>query len=137
MPESLDDSGLGSPINCSAQSKGCSIVLLDERVSRCQSVSLLSSKICSIQLVSSGSLYSDSGRRKKAKIDDGGDKTEGEDLPPREQGTRYQWCRKECYVEDNNVKEDFIIRILQVISDARFTGVKRNYCEVFVSATYK
>ena len=39
----------------------------------------MSRKNYSIQFVSFGSLYSDSGHRKKAKIEDGGDETEGED----------------------------------------------------------
>ena len=39
----------------------------------------MSRKNYSIQFVSFGSLYSDSGHRKKSKIEDGGDETEGED----------------------------------------------------------
>ena len=145
IPETLDVVGFGSPqLNSSTQSKADSS-LLEESPGSCTSVSLLSKnsgKRCSLRFSSVGSLYSD--HRKRARTDDSGDETEVEDDETMSSADQSKTSKdlnvdegsdrdEDPDIDESDVtanKEDILIRIGQVISDAKYSGVKSDKCEV-------
>ena len=123
-------------------SSACS--LLGESFPRCPSRSLLSknaSKRCSQQMSSAGSMYSEDENRKKTKVIDSGDETEGEEDPivKGSMGCNKLEIGAESEGEGGDDKgeeeagteeEDFMVRINEVVSQAIFMGILLEDCEV-------
>ena len=140
--EGSESPGSESPTDAAGDNLDCS--LLGESFPRCSSRSLLSknsSKRCSQQMSSAGNMYREEDSRKKSKVDDNGEETEGEEDQLVEESRR---CKKlesgeeserggdrECEEEKGPQEvEDFMVRINEVVSQAVFMGILFEDCEV-------